>query len=44
MSNDTEALAIIFFTSAVMDAHCLSNALSKAFRAAFFSGTVQMIS
>ena len=43
MSDGTEALAIIFFAFAVMDAHCLSNARSKTARANFFSATVQVI-
>jgi hypothetical protein len=43
MSDGAEALAIIFFVSAVMDAHCLSNARLKTCRASLSSSTVQVI-
>jgi hypothetical protein len=43
MSEGTEALAIIFFASAAMDAHWFWNARSKIFRAHLFSATVQVI-
>jgi hypothetical protein len=43
MSDGTEALAIIFFASAAMDAHWFWNARSKIFRAHLFSATVQVI-
>jgi len=43
MSDGTEALAIIFFASAAMDAHCFWNARSKICRANLFSAAVQVI-